>query len=46
MSKYISIDNSVQVFLDSEVKKDERGHREETYSRQLKRLLNIPDVEA
>ena len=41
MSKYISINNEVDVFLSNEVNKDENGQREETWSTQLKRLLKI-----
>jgi len=41
MSKYISIDDEVDRYLDKEVKKDEDGKRKEKYSSQFKRLLKI-----
>jgi len=41
MSKYISIPNGLEEYLDKECKKDEDGSREETYSTQIKRLLKI-----
>ena len=41
MSKYISIDDEVERYLNKEVKKTEDDKREESYSSQLKRLLKI-----
>ena len=43
MSRYISIDDDVDRHLMKEVKKTEEGAREETWSNQLKRLLNIKE---
>ena len=41
MSKYVSITNDVETYLDNECPKSEEGKREETYSSQIKRLLKI-----
>jgi len=41
MSKYVSLTQDVELYLDKECPKDEEGRREETYSTQIKRLLKI-----
>jgi hypothetical protein len=41
MSKYISIDGTLEAYLDKEVKKDAKGRREEPYSQQIRRLLKV-----
>ncbi len=44
MSKYISITDEVEAFLDKNAPKSEEGIREETYSATIKRLLKINEA--
>lgn len=41
MSRVISITERCEYYLDGKALKDEEGHREETYSQTIERLLKI-----